>query len=242
MEFSTVSQLPKKTFRPRRRVALTLCLLLAPPMAHAQHQHAGATAQPPAATGERKALYWYDPMHPQYRSNKPGTAPDCGMELVPMYADGAAGQADHAPGTVQISAEKQQLTGIRTAAVERRTLTQSVHTIGIVQADESRLHKIHTKFPGWIDKLFIDFTGQAVRAGDPILAIYSPDLVSSQAEYLIAWRGERQLQGSPFTEAANNSQTLLDASRRRLLLWDITPQQIRALEESGKPQTAVTLH
>ena len=210
--------------------------------ARAQHVHEPAAAPAAAPTGERKILYWYDPMHPKYHSDKPGTAPDCGMDLVPKYADTDATTADVPAGAVRISPLKQQLTGIRTAPVVRRTLIKDIRTVGIVQPDETRIRKIHAKFPGWVDKLFVGFTGQPVQAGDPTIAIYSPELVSTQTEYLLAWRGEQQLQGSPFPEAARNAQTLLDATRRRLLLWDITPQQIRQLEESGKPQTAVTLH
>ncbi|HXQ20473.1 MAG TPA: efflux RND transporter periplasmic adaptor subunit [Candidatus Acidoferrales bacterium] len=220
-------------------VVLALCGL---PYALAQHVHEPAAAPAAAPTGERKILYWYDPMHPQYRSDKPGTAPDCGMDLVPKYADTDAATADVPADAVRISPLKQQLTGIRTAPVVRRTLIKDIRTVGIVQPDERRIRKIHAKFPGWVDKLFVGFTGQPVQAGDPTIAIYSPELVSTQTEYLLAWRGEQQLQGSPFPEAARNAQTLLDATRRRLLLWDITPQQIRQLEESGKPQTAVTLH
>src|SRR5512143_3420468 len=206
-----------------------LIALLLSARALAQHVHAPGAPQPTSApAGERKILYWYDPMHPQYRSDKPGTAPGCGMEMVPMYADDAAAQQNVPAGTVQISPEKQQLTGIRTARVERRTLTQDIRTVGIVQADETRVRKVHTKFPGWVDKLFIDFTGQPVRAGDPIIAIYSPDLVSTQTEYLLARRAHEQLHHSPIADAADSSKTLLEAARRRLLLWDITPQQIRA--------------
>jgi membrane fusion protein, copper/silver efflux system len=224
--------------------AFAIAMLVALPGAVAQHVH--GSGAPPAAeaaapTHERKVLYWYDPMHPQVRADKPGPSPDhCGMDLVPMYAEET--EAAGAPGAVHISPLKQQLTGVRTVAVSRRTLHHEIRTVGIVQADESRVHKVHTKFPGWVDKLFVDFTGQPVRVGEPIIAIYSPDLVSTQTEYLLALRGERQLQGSPFPEAERNSQTLLDASRRRLLLWDITPQQIRALEETGKAQTSMTLH
>ncbi len=210
----------------------------------AQHVHAhpadGAT--PATQGGERKILYWYDPMHPQYRSDKPGTAPDCGMELVPMYADEAAAQQALAPGTVQISPLKQQLTGIRTAAVTRRTLVKDIRTVGVVQADETLVRKVRAKFAGWVDKLFVNFTGQAVRVGEPIISIYSPELVSTQTEYLLARRGHEQLHESPFAEAAQSSKALLEAARHRLLLWDITPQQIRELEETGQPRTSVTLH
>jgi len=228
---------------PRWRVALALLVTLGSRDAIAQQVHdGGAPAAANASRGERTILYWYDPMHPQYHSDKPGPAPDCGMEMVPLYADAAVAQQNLPSGAVQISPYRQQLTGIRTAAASRRTLTREIRTVGIIQPDETRVHKVHVKFSGWVDKLFVNFTGQAVRVNDPILAIYSPDLVSTQAEYLLAWRGEQQLQGSPFAEAATNSQTLLDAARRRLLLWDITPQQIRALQEAGQPQTSVTLH
>ncbi len=224
-----------------------VCALLfgmATAVAQPVHEHGVAAATGTAAPtpGKRKILYWYDPMHPQYHSDKPGTAPDCGMDLVPMYADEGGAQQHLAPGTVQISPLKQQLTGIRTAAVERRTLATDIRTVGIVQADETRVRKVRTKFPGWVDKLFVNFAGQAVRVGEPIISIYSPELVSTQTEYLLARRGHEQLHESPFAEAAQSSKTLLEAARRRLLLWDITPQQIRELEETGQPRTSVTLH
>jgi multidrug efflux pump subunit AcrA (membrane-fusion protein) len=206
-------------------------------------QHDPSQHQPPApAPAERQILYWYDPMHPQYKSDKPGTAPDCGMDLVPKYAGEAADAQNLPAGTVRISPLRQQLTGIRTAPAARRTLTHTIRTVGTVQADETRIRKVHTKFPGWVDKLFVAFTGQPVRAGDPILGIYSPELVSTQTEYLLARRGYEQLHHSPVADAAESSKTLLAAARRRLLLWDITPQQIRELDETGQPHTSVTLH
>jgi Cu(I)/Ag(I) efflux system membrane fusion protein len=223
--------------------ALVLGVAIVASAVVAQHVHEpGAQQSTPATPSERRILYWYDPMHPQYRSDKPGKAPDCGMEMVPMYADEGRAEQNLPAGAVQISPQKQQLTGIRTAPASRRALTKTIRTVGIVQPDETRVYKVHTKFPGWVDKLFVSFTGQPVRTGDPILTVYSPDLVSTQTEYLLARRGFDQLHHSPILDAAESSKTLLDAARRRLLLWDITPQQIRALEESGKPQTAVTLH
>ncbi len=228
-----------------KRIGAVAMLLMVAMVAPTLAQHVHESAAPPAAPaskGEREVLYWYDPMHPQYRSNKPGTAPDCGMDLVPKYADEGPAEQKLPAGTVQISPFKQQLTGVRTAPVTRRTLAKDIRTVGIVRPDETRIRKVHTKFPGWVDKLFVGYTGQPVQVGDPILSIYSPELVSTQNEYLLARRGEQQLQGSPFAQAANGAQTLLDAARRRLLLWDITPQQIRTLEETGKPQTSMVLH
>ncbi|MGD0947688.1 MAG: efflux RND transporter periplasmic adaptor subunit [Candidatus Binatia bacterium] len=230
----------------RALVAVALVGALVAPSVWAQQVHQPAAAPSPSAaftpSGERKILYWYDPMHPQYRSDKPGTAPDCGMDLVPKYADEPAAPQNMPAGTVQISPFKQQLIGVRTAPVTRRVLEKDIRTVGIVRPDEGRIRKVHTKFPGWVDQLFVTYTGEPVRAGDPILSIYSPDLVSTQTEYLLARRGDQQLHGSPFPEAATGAKALLDAARRRLLLWDITPQQIRELEETGKPRTALTLH
>ena len=230
----------------RALVVIAVAGALAVPSVLAQHVHQPAAAPSPAAAptaaGERKVLYWYDPMHPQYRSAKPGTAPDCGMDLVPKYADEEATQQKLPVGTVQISPFKQQLIGVRTARVTRRALEQDIRTVGIIRPDESRIRKVHAKFPGWVEQLFVSYTGQAVRAGEPILSIYSPELVSTQTEYLLARRGDQQLHESPFPEAATGAKALLDAARRRLLLWDITPEQIRELEETGKPRTALTLH
>ncbi|HUI28211.1 MAG TPA: efflux RND transporter periplasmic adaptor subunit [Candidatus Kryptonia bacterium] len=206
------------------------------PSADGKHVYVAAAAAKP----EKKILYWYDPMHPQVRSDKPGPSPDqCGMDLVPMYAE-EGGEEESA--TVHISAERQQLTGVRTAAVERRTLSKLIRTVGVVTADESRVRKIQSKVAGWIEKLHVSFTGQAVERNQPIVSIYSPDLVSTQSEYLLALRGHEELHHSPFPQAAASAQTLLEATRRRLLLWDITPQQIRALEENGQPTKTLTLH
>ena len=199
------------------------------------------TAQSSAARkGERKILYWYDPMHPQYKSDKPGTAPDCGMDLVPKYADEQA--ASMAPGSVMISAEKQQLIGVRTAEVKRETLARDVRTTGQIAADESKIAHVHVKINGFIDKVFVDYIGQPVKKGQPLFTLYSPDLVSTQEEYLIAKRGETALGSSPFAEVAQGSQSLLRSTRERLKLWDISDEQIKKLDESGQVQRTMTFY
>jgi Cu(I)/Ag(I) efflux system membrane fusion protein len=196
-------------------------------------------ATPPAPSaaatepkGERKVLYWYDPMHPQYKADKPGKAPDCGMDLVPKYADEQA--ASMAPGSVMISSEKQQLIGVRTAGVKRETLVRDVQTSGQVTADETKIAHVHVKINGFIEKVFVDYIGQLVKKGQPLFTLYSPDLVSTQDEYLIAKRGEKTLGNSPFAEVAQGSQSLLRSTRERLKLWDISDEQIKKLDESGE--------
>ncbi len=204
-------------------------------------------ATPPALSAattapkdERKILYWYDPMHPQYKADKPGKAPDCGMDLVPKYAEEQA--VSMAPGSVMISSEKQQLIGVRTAEVKRETLVRDLSTTGQVTADETKIAKVHVKISGFIEKVFVDYIGQLVKKGQPLFTLYSPDLVSTQNEYLIAKRGEKTLGASPFAEVAQGSQSLLRSTRERLKLWDISDEQIKKLDESGEVSRTLTFY
>ncbi|HYN15962.1 MAG TPA: efflux RND transporter periplasmic adaptor subunit [Terriglobales bacterium] len=200
-----------------------------------------STSAGPAASGQRKILYWYDPMHPRYKSDKPGTAPDCGMTLVPKYADENA-TANMAAGTVTIAANKQQLIGVRTATVRREALTRSVRTTGQLTADETKIAHVHVKVTGFIDKVFVDYVGQLVAKGQPLFTLYSPDLVATQEEYLIAKRGEKALSGSQFPEVSQGSQSLLRSARERLKLWDISDDQIKRLDETGEVSHTLTFY
>lgn len=202
-------------------------------------EHAGHQAG--VKTGERKILYWQDPMHPQYRSDEPGVAPDCGAQLVPVYADEVA-SGEMAEGTVRLSARKQQISGVRTDAVEKRRLQRVVRTVGRLEIDETQVRHIHTKIAGWVEKTSVNYTGQLVETGQPLVSIYSPELVSTQEEYLLALKGVKDLGESKVVEIASGARSLLASTRNRLLYWDITPEQIRALEERGEPKKALTLH
>ena len=189
------------------------------------------TTQPAPA---KKILYWVDPMHPAYKSDKPGIAPDCGMDLVPVYegdvAPGAAKTNVAGYSNVKLTTERRQLIGVQTGVAETRAVGRSVRTVGRVAVDETRLHKITTKFDGYIEKLYVNYTGQAVRRGQPLFTVYSPDLLATQQEYLLALRSAKQ------------SPLLLDAARRRLQLWDIGPAEIRELERSGVPRKSLTIY
>jgi Cu(I)/Ag(I) efflux system membrane fusion protein len=147
-----------------------------------------------------------------------------------------------APGTVQISPDKQQLIGVKFGTVEMRPLEKVIRTVGRVDYDEKRLMTISPKIGGWIEDLFVDFTGRYVRQGDPLLTIYSPELVSTQEEYLLALRAKKDLLKSPFSEVAGSGTSLVESARRRLKLWDITDDQIRILEETGQPKKTLTLY
>ena len=191
-------------------------------------------------SGEKKILFWYDPMHPAYKANKPGIAPDCGMELVPKYADEDTGAM--AVGTVKISPDKQQLIGVRTATVDREPLMRTVRTTGQLTADETRIEHVHVKISGYIDQVYVDYVGQLIKKGQPLFTVYSPDLVATQEEYLIAKRGDKTLSNSEFKEVSQGAQSLLDSARRRLKLWDITDEQIRKLDQSGEVTRTLTFY
>ena len=147
-----------------------------------------------------------------------------------------------ASGTVQISPERQQLIGVKIGTVEIKPLEKVIRTVGRVDYDEKRLTTISPKIGGWIEDLFVDFTGRFVQQGEPLFTLYSPELVSTQEEYLLALRAKKELVKSPFSEIASSGNSLAESARRRLKLWDITDDQIKALEESGQPKKTVTLY
>ena len=191
-----------------------------------------STQPAPARPAQKKIDHWVDPMHPAYTSDKPGKAPDCGMELVPVYADAKAPVTTGIDGyaNVKLTSDRQQLIGVQTGMTEMRTLGPSVRTIGRVALDETRLYKISTKFDGYIDKLYVNVTGQEIRKGQPLFSVYSPDLLATQQDYLLAMR------------AATQAPSLLAAARQRLLLWDVTPLEIRELERTHVARKSITIY
>jgi Cu(I)/Ag(I) efflux system membrane fusion protein len=145
--------------------------------------------------------------------------------------------------TITLSPDRVQLIGVRTAVASYRGVDRHIRTVGKVEPDETRLSFVNTKISGWVKKLYIDYTGQQVVKGQPLLSIYSPDLVTAQEEYLLALRSVRTAQTSTqdFAEIDASRKELLESSRRRLLLWDISEEQIEELEKSGRPKTELTL-
>ncbi|MGB7622077.1 MAG: efflux RND transporter periplasmic adaptor subunit [Terriglobia bacterium] len=196
------------------------------------------------ATGERKILYWVDSMHPAYKSDKPGTAPDCGMTLVPVYADGGGELTGDnlPPGAIKISATKQQLIGVQFGEVQFGPVEKTIRAVGHLAFNETKIIRVHTKISGWIDKVFVDYTGQLVKKGQPLFTVYSPDLVSTQEEFLIGLKAKQYLSDSQFKDVSTGAQSLYIASRRRLQLWDISDAQIEELERTQKPTRDLTLY
>jgi len=200
------------------------------------------TAETAMPSGERKILYWQDPMHPQYTSDKPGKAPDCGMDLVPVYADEGPSAENLPPGTVQINPQKQQLIGVQYGEVLSQPLSKTIRTVGRLAYDETKIARIHTKIEGWIEKVYIDFTGKLVKKGQPLISLYSPELVSTQQEFLLAKRAKDYLGDNPITDIATNAVSLYESTRERLRLWDISEEQIKEIEARGAPTKTLTLY
>ena len=147
-----------------------------------------------------------------------------------------------ASGTVQISPERQQLIGVKIGTVEIKPLEKVIRTVGRVDYDEKRLTTISPKIGGWIEDLYVDFTGKFVKQGDPLFTIYSPELVSTQEEYLLAIQAKKSLSKSPFPEVASSGNSLAESAKRRLKLWDINDDQIKTLEETGQAKKTLTLY
>jgi membrane fusion protein, copper/silver efflux system len=196
---------------------------------------APAGAEPKAGSGERKVAFYRSPMDPSIHSEKPAKD-DMGMDFVPVYEDELQGSSSGVAGraAVTISSERRQVLGVRSEPVRKMQLDHRIRTVGRVAVDERRLRHVHTKFDGYVEHLYVDYTGKLVRRGERLLSIYSPELVATQEEYLLAHRAQASLATSAVRTAAQGSIDLHEAARRRLLLWDIRPADIDRLEKAGQ--------
>ena len=163
------------------------------------------------------------------------------QEQKPATKDASAEEQAEAVPTITLSDEKRQLIGVRTTEAGFRMLDKHIRTVGKVEVDETRLAFVNTKIAGWVKKLFVNFTGDQVVKDQPLLSIYSPDLVTAQEEYLLALRSRTTVSGG-IAEVQASQQSLIDSAKRRLLLWDITEEQIAALEKTGKTTTEMTIN
>jgi len=153
-----------------------------------------------------------------------------GMKMTEIPAD-----------SVVVSPERQQISGVRYGRVEYRNLEKAIRTVGRLDFDEKKISTVNPKIGGWIEELYVDYTGKMVRKGQPLLSIYSPELVSTQQELILALKAREILSKSPIAEVAGGGDSLVEAAKKRLLLWDITPQQIEALEKTGEIRKSMVL-
>lgn len=148
--------------------------------------------------------------------------------------------------TVEIPPDKQQLIGVKTVDVAVRPLQKVIRTVGMIEYDERRLATVNTKFEGWIEKLHVDYAGRYVKKGEPLAEIYSPELLATQQEFINTLKWTKSKIQNPKSEIGDllsrDAEAILEAARQRLRLWDISDEQIRRIEETGKPIRTMTIH
>jgi Cu(I)/Ag(I) efflux system membrane fusion protein len=178
-------------------------------------------------------------MVPQNEGNSPG-----GRET-DVQTETAEGQPEEAP-TVEIPVEKQQMIGVKTVEVSVKPLQKIIRTVGLVEYDERKLATVNTKFEGWIERLYVDYTGKYVKKGDPLAEIYSPELLATQKEFINALKWHTKSGNPPESDVGGmltrDAETIIDAARQRLKLWDISAAQIKRIEETGTPIRTITIY
>ena len=197
------------------------------PVQQAAAPGAGASA----VKSERKVLYYRNPMGLPDTSPAPKKDP-MGMDYIPVYE----GEEPAKPGQVKIGLDKVQLLGVRTEPAAERELQRALRAVGTIQANERRLHKVTPRFEGYIEKLYVNTTGQAVSRGEALMEVYSPDLVAAQEEYLIALRGIEE-SGS----AQPVMQRMAEAVLRRLRNFGIAERELETLRREGRARQFLTL-
>jgi Cu(I)/Ag(I) efflux system membrane fusion protein len=193
---------------------------------------AATQAQTPSTTLERKVLFYRNPM------GLPDTSPvpkkdSMGMDYIPVYA----GEEPAGPG-LNISLDRVQKLGVRTEPAALRALSRTVRAVGTVQVNERLEHTVAPKFEGWIQRLLVSTPGERVSRGQPLMQVYSPELIAMQQEYLIALRGLKLLKDAG-PEALANMSRLRDSSLQRLRNWDIANEDLAALHEEGVVRNAI---
>ena len=188
-------------------------------------------AETGSAAGDREILFYRNPMDPNITSPEP-RKDEMGMDYVPVYSEDAESVAAQG-AVVTIDPSVQQNMNVVTQRVERRDIAREVRTVGYFDYDQERMVSVTTKYPGFIEKTYVNHIGQPVKEGEPLFEIYAPELVQTEQELLAAKRYVRSLSAAPAGTAAR-AEALLEAARQRLAFWDIAPEQIRRLEETGE--------
>ena len=179
----------------------------------------------PAQPGARRVLYYQDAMNPEYHSPRPGKAPD-GMDLVPVY------EGEDTASGLRVSPGMLQASGVQTETAAVRALVRDIRASATVMLDERRVYSVTARTMGYAERLDVNYTGQSVSLGQPLFEFYSPDLVAAQTEYLQAFQDSAGIGASELRQSA----------RQRLLNWGFNEEQVRALEQRGAPEQAVTIH
>ena len=165
-----------------------------------------------------------------------------GMDMSGGSGGQAASMDNMTPGTVMLDAATQQKIGVTYTTVRRAHLDRTIRTVGLLQMDDEKIARVHVKVAGWIENVDLNYVGKLVKKGQPLFTLYSPDLVSTEQEYLIARKGQQYLARTPYTDVSSEADSLLNATRDRLRLWDVSDAQIHNLEATGKASRVMTLY
>ena len=171
-------------------------------------------------------------------------APAAPMTAAPAASTAAPAASANEPvrrGEVNIDLRRQQLIGVRTVQVQRTSLAAAVATTGTIVADETRQADVNVRLDGWIRELFVNYTGQPVRRGDRLFTLYSPELLASTSELQLAIKNREQAASAAVPDAALYADQLVAAARRRLAVWDLSPEQIDSIERGGRPIDTITI-
>ena len=197
-----------------------------------QHQH----------DGEKAEEYYTCPMHPSVRSDRPGACPVCGMALVKKSAMKEANAKDaESLKAVSLSPTQRVIANVSVVQAQHKQISRDIQAVGIVSYSEPNYKHISARFPGRLEKLYLSYTGQYVRKGDPVADVYSPEAISAQQEYLLALDSDEQSKIGDQSFASSASQ-LLDQSKHKLLQWGFTEKQIARLRETRKTNSLVTIY
>lgn len=198
------------------------------------------TIEAKAPEGERKILFYRNPMNPAITSPT-FTKDEMGMDYIPVYADDKSNNTEPA-GTVKIDPVTVQDIGVRTAKVLKRSISRQVNALGRVDYNEERLARLHPKTSGWIEKLYVDETGETVKNDTILLSLYSPDLVAAQREYLVALKNWESISKNAPSTILQSTKTLLDSALDRLEFLDVPAHQIKELQKSRKVRKYLHIH
>jgi len=194
----------------------------------------------PAPAKAKQPLFYRNPMNPEMTSPVPAKD-SMGMDYLPVYADAETENASPA-GSVKIDAVTVQNIGVRTAIAKKTLLSHVVRAVGRIAYDEERIVRLHPKTEGWIETLRVDETGQWVKQNQDLLSIYSPQLVASQQEYLLALNNLKVLEKSPIEDIRRGAEDLVKSSRERLKLLDVPAHQLHELTDSHTVKKSLHIH
>jgi len=194
----------------------------------------------PQTPNNEDPLYYRHPMDPSITSPVPAQG-SMGMDYIPVYAE-VSSKITEATGTVTLDAEAAYNIGVRTSVAKKATLSRTIRAVGRIVFDEESISKLHPKTEGWIDELFINKTGEQVARNDMLLSIYSPKLVATQQEYLLALSNKKALENSQIADVKKGAEELVASSRQRLTLFDVPDHQLKELESTHKIKKNLHIH